>query len=96
MRTFFVYIDGNKSATVLYTGVTNNLNRRMSEHKNKIMSGSFTAKYNVDILLYYETFPTAYDAISAEKKIKGWTRKKKYNLIRSINPKFEDLLQSEE
>lgn len=89
-RHYYVYIATNKRNTVLYTGVTNNLSRRISEHKQKLVPG-FTAKYNVTKLVYYETFFVPEEAIAAEKKIKGWTRQKKVDLIRSINPNFLDL-----
>lgn len=87
---YFIYILTNKNNNVLYTGVTNNLERRISEHKNKLTE-SFTAKYNVNKLIYYEVFGTPMEAISAEKKIKGWTRQKKLDLIKSKNPNFDEL-----
>lgn len=87
--SYFVYILTNKSNT-LYTGVTNNLPRRLREHINKLIPG-FTAKYNLNKLIYIAEFNQIEEAISAEKKIKGWTRKKKMNLIKSINPEFKDL-----
>ena len=87
--TYFVYILTNKSNT-LYVGVTNNLERRVAEHSFKNTS-SFTSKYNIDKLIYYEEFSNINDAISAEKKIKGWNRKKKMELIKTINPNFKDL-----
>ena len=89
-KQYYVYIATNKRNTVLYTGVTNNLVRRMYEHKNKLVEG-FTSKYNINKLFFYEIFPTAIEAIAAEKKIKGWVRKKKINLIKSKNPNFGDL-----
>jgi putative endonuclease len=89
MKTFYVYILTNRSRT-LYVGVTNNLNRRMYEHKNKMIDG-FTKKYNLNILVYYETFEFMNDAIRREKQIKGWLRKKKIELIESVNPKWNDL-----
>ncbi len=88
-RQFYVYILTNKTNNVLYTGVTNNLARRIFEHKNKVNVG-FTSKYNVDKLVYYEVFDSAYEAISREKQIKGWLRIKKILLIKSINPDFHD------
>jgi len=91
-KTFYVYIATNKRNTVLYTGFTNNLENRMWQHKNKIIKG-FTSKYNVEKLVYYETFANPTDAISAEKTIKGWVRKKKINLIRQNNPEFKDLFE---
>ncbi|MBI2055971.1 MAG: GIY-YIG nuclease family protein [Candidatus Sungbacteria bacterium] len=90
MKQYYVYILTNKGNTVLYTGVTNNLQRRISEHKNKITPG-FTAAYNVNKLVYYAVFPMAEEAIVAEKKIKGGSRKKKILLIQEINPEFKDL-----
>ena len=89
MKSYHVYILTNKSAT-LYIGVTNNLKRRIYEHKNKLIKG-FTSEYNLNKLIYYEEFSSINDAIAAEKKIKGWTRKKKMELIKRINPKFRDL-----
>ncbi len=79
----------NKSKT-LYTGVTNNLHRRVYEHKNKIIPG-FTAKYNITKLVYFETFNDINLAIAREKQIKGWIRKKKIELIESVNPEWKDL-----
>lgn len=90
MKKYFVYIATNQVNTVLYTGVTNNLNRRMYEHKQKLIPG-FTSKYNVNKLVFFEEFYTPNEAIAAEKKIKGWTRIKKINLIKSMNPDFNDL-----
>lgn len=75
--------------TVLYTGVTNNLERRMYEHTNKLISG-FTSKYNVNKLVWYEIFSNPREAIAAEKKIKGWRRDKKMELIKNFNPGFSD------
>jgi putative endonuclease len=79
----------NKSKT-LYTGVTNNLERRVYEHKKKIIPG-FTSKYNIDKLVYYEITPDVKIALLREKQIKGWLRSKKIALIESINPKWNDL-----
>ncbi|NWF91245.1 MAG: GIY-YIG nuclease family protein [Ignavibacteriaceae bacterium] len=89
MKDFHVYIMTNKSKT-LYTGMTNNLNRRVYEHKNKLIQG-FTKKYNIDKLVYFELFNNPTDAIRREKQIKGWIRKKKIELIESINPEWKDL-----
>ncbi|MEW6408345.1 MAG: GIY-YIG nuclease family protein [Patescibacteria group bacterium] len=91
-KTYWVYIMTNKSNT-LYTGVTSNLQNRIYEHKNKLVDG-FTKKYNINKLIYCEEFLTPYEAIVAEKKIKGWSRKKKIALIKSKNPKFRDLSQT--
>ncbi len=89
-RQFYVYIMTNNSSTVLYTGITNNITRRVQEHKEGINPG-FTAKYRVSKLVYCETFPTAETAILREKRIKGGSRKKKEELIDSLNPEWRDL-----
>jgi len=86
---YYVYIVTNKSDT-LYIGVTNNLYRRLYEHKKKLIPG-FTKKYNIDKLIYYEVFDDPETAIRREKEIKGWIRKKKINLIKIMNPNFEEL-----
>ena len=80
----------NRNKTVIYTGVTNDLGRRVQEHGNKEGS-SFAKRYNVTMLVYYETFNSIYDAIAAEKKIKSGSRAKKIALIESINPGWKDL-----
>jgi putative endonuclease len=92
MEQYFVYILTNKYNKVLYVGVTNNLIRRVYEHKNKLVSG-FTSKYNVNKLVYYESFPSVFDAIKREKEIKGWKREKKVALINSFNPEWKDLYE---
>jgi putative endonuclease len=89
MKDYFVYIMTNKSKT-LYTGVTNNLVRRVYEHKNKLIEG-FTKKNNINKLVYFELFDNPDDAIKREKQIKGWLRKKKIDLIESMNPEWKDL-----
>ena len=86
---YFVYLMTNVSRT-LYTGVTNNLVRRVYEHKNKIIPG-FTSRYNVTILVYFEESSDVHAAIAREKQIKGWRRAKKSQLIASVNPKWLDL-----
>lgn len=86
---YYTYILTNKSNT-LYVGFTNNLARRLSEHRTR--KNRFTIKYNINKLIYYQEFNQAIDAINTEKKIKGWTRKKKITLIKTINPEFKDLL----
>ena len=88
-RQYYVYIVTNNSKT-LYTGVTNNLTRRIYEHKNKLVEG-FTKKYNLSKLVYYEISEDVRSAIGREKQIKGWLRSKKINLIESINPEWKDL-----
>jgi putative endonuclease len=80
----------NKSNNVLYTGMTNNLIRRVYEHKEKIIDG-FTKKYNCTKLVYYEIFNDPYNAIAREKQIKAGSRKKKIDLINAMNPKWKDL-----
>jgi len=92
MGQYFVYILTNKYNKVLYVGVTNNLIRRVYEHKNKLIIG-FTSKYNINKLVYYESFPSVFDAIKREKEIKGWKREKKFALINSFNPKWKDLYE---
>jgi putative endonuclease len=89
MRTFYVYIMAGKYRT-LYTGMTNDLERRVFEHKHKLTPG-FTSKYNINRLVYIETFSNARDAIRREKQIKGWLRARKVALIISANPAWKDL-----
>ena len=89
MRQYYVYIMSSKSRT-LYTGVTNNLRRRVYEHKHKLAPG-FTAKYNITRLVYYEATSDIRSAITREKQIKGWLRAKKVALVESINPGWQDL-----
>jgi putative endonuclease len=86
---YYVYILTNWSNKVLYTGVTNNLERRIYEHKNKLVSG-FTEKYNVTKLVYFDSSSDVKAAIAREKQIKGWTRQKKIDLIESMNPEWKD------
>jgi len=88
-KTYFVYIMTNRSKT-LYTGVTNNLVRRVREHKTGDGSG-FAAKYKLDRLVYFERFENIHNAIEREKRIKGWRRIKKIALIVSVNPVWRDL-----
>ena len=80
----------NWNNKVLYTGITNNLKRRIYEHKNKLVVG-FTQKYNVNKLVYFDCSSDVASAIAREKEIKGWTRQKKNNLIESVNPEWKDL-----
>jgi putative endonuclease len=88
---YYVYILTNWSNTVLYTGITNSLERRLFEHKNKLIKG-FTERYNINKLVYFESTAQVKAAISREKQIKGWTRHKKNDLIESMNPQWKDLL----
>ncbi|MHC4143543.1 MAG: GIY-YIG nuclease family protein [Planctomycetota bacterium] len=85
MNTYWVYIMTNVGNTALYTGVTNDLCRRVAEHKNK-QGSKFTSKYNVTKLVFYEAFGRIQDAIAAEKTIKAGSRAKKVKLIESANP----------
>jgi len=90
---YYVYILTNWTNKVLYTGVTNDLERRLYEHNNKLVKG-FTEKYNVNKLVYFDSTTDVKAAIAKEKQIKGWTRKKKDDLIESINPQWLDLSES--
>ena len=87
----YFYIMTNAHHTVLYCGATNDLYKRVLEHKNKTFSKSFSARYNVEKLVYFEVFSLVNDAFNREKKIKGGSRKKKIDLIESINPEWKDL-----
>ena len=93
-KIYYVYIMTNSHNTVFYTGVTNDLSRRAEEHVASWESG-FTQKYRIVKVVWYETFSDPVAAIAAEKKIKGWVRKKKIALIKSENPKFTDLIKEE-
>ena len=89
MKQFYVYIMTNHHGT-LYTGMTNDLTRRVYEHRHKLADG-FTSRYNVSKLVYYELAATAESAKTREKQIKGWLRRKKVALIESVNPSWVDL-----
>jgi putative endonuclease len=89
-RQYYVYILTNKSNKVLYVGVTNNLERRIFEHKNKLVEG-FTKKYNLNKLVYYEATNEIDRALEREKQLKNWHRDWKINLINSSNPAWKDL-----
>lgn len=91
MDKYYVYIMSNERYTVLYTGFTNDLERRMQEHKDKVYEKSFTKKYNISMLLYYEEFSSAEEAKNREIQIKRYTREFKRNLINSINSDWRDL-----
>jgi len=88
-KSYFVYILSNTSR-MLYVGVTNNLERRVSEHKHESLDG-FTRQYNLTRLVFYEVYGTPRSAIAREKQIKGWIRSKKVALIKSTNPRWCDL-----
>lgn len=90
MKGAYVYILSNKRNGTLYTGVTSNLVKRIFEHKEKVVSG-FSAKYNLDLLVYYEEWWSIEEAIQREKQLKAGNRKKKLSLIESINPDWKDL-----
>ena len=91
---YYVYILANLTGTVVYTGVTNDVVRRVYEHKRNCDPNSFTAKYAVHKLVYYECTSSRYAAISREKQIKSWTRKRKNDVVESMNPKWLDLYDS--
>ena len=90
---YYVYILTNKYCTVLYTGVTNDLIRRIYEHKNHLDKDSFTSKYNVTKLVYFEETSDISAAIEREKQIKSWNRERKTSLIMSMNPNWRDLYE---
>ena len=91
---YFVYMLANVTGTVVYTGVTNDVVRRVYEHKHNIDPNSFTAKYSVHKLVYYESTTSSYEAITKEKQIKSWNIKRKNELVESMNPKWLDLYES--
>ena len=88
--TYYVYLLTNWNNKVIYLGVTNNLERRLYEHKNKLVKG-FTEKYNVNKLVYFEETQDVTAAIAREKEIKKWRREKKNQLVEQINPNWKDL-----
>ena len=90
-HNYYVYIMANKNNTVLYTGVCNNLPRRVWEHKHKVDQKSFTSRYNISKLVYYEYFSDINAAIFREKQIKAGSRAKKISLIESMNKEWKDL-----
>ena len=89
-KTYYVYILSNKTDTVLYIGVTNNIERRIQEHKSRLISG-FTQTYNCDKLVYLESYSDINQALDREKQLKKWRREKKEWLIRMQNPEFIDM-----
>ncbi|MHC1703447.1 MAG: GIY-YIG nuclease family protein [Tenuifilaceae bacterium] len=91
-RGGYAYILTNKNNTVLYTGVTSDLSKRMFEHINKIHTTSFTSKYNINKLVYFEGFSRIEDAITREKQMKAGSRKKKIECVNKINPQWKDLI----
>ncbi len=92
-KTYAVYILTNYNETTFYIGVTGNLQKRILEHKNKVVEG-FTNKYNVDRLVYYELTEDVEPALNREKQLKRWHRQWKINLIKEMNPEFKDLSES--
>ena len=92
--SFYVYILANVNNRVIYTGVTNDLVRRVYEHKRHLDKNSFTARYNVDKLVYYEETASSRAAIEREKQTKDWSRKKKNKLIENKNPNWQDIYDS--
>ena len=90
MKDYYVYILTTTNDTVLYIGVTNDLRRRVYEHKLKVADG-FTKKYQIHKLVYCENCHEVEDAIAREKQLKNWSRKKKIALIESVNPKWEEI-----
>ena len=93
-RQYFVYIMTNKSKTAIYTGMTNDLYRRVYEHKQKLVEG-YTNKHNINRLVYFEVGDNAESIIAREKQIKSWKRQKKIDLVNTLNPKWEDLYPGE-
>jgi putative endonuclease len=89
-KQYYVYIMTNKNNSILYTGVTNDLKRRVYEHKNKLVEG-FTKKYNIDKLVFYEVYDDINNAIAREKQIKSGSRAKKIKLIEEMNSRWNDL-----
>jgi len=93
-KHFYVYHLTNWNNKVMYVGVTNDLQRRLYEHKNKLVKG-FTEKYNVDKLVYFEETDDVINALAREKEIKKWRREKKNRLVLSVNPQWNDLSEKE-
>jgi len=93
-HNYYIYILTNKNNTVLYTGVSSNIEQRIYQHKTKKDPACFTSKYNVNKLIYFERFDYINAAIKREKQIKGLLRKRKIELINSFNPDWEDLYET--
>jgi len=91
----FIYIMTNKNKTVLYIGVTNNLVRRVYEHKNHLIKNSFSDRYNLEYCIYFEEFPSIEMAIAREKELKKWNRQKKEALINQKNSEWKELVNEE-
>ena len=93
MKSYYVYILASKRNGTLYTGITNDLKRRVYEHKNNLIVG-FTQKYNIHLLVYYERHDDSVTAITREKQIKKWNRQWKINLIEKDNPNWDNLAEN--
>ncbi len=91
MIVYSVYIITNKPQGVIYTGMTNNLRRRINQHKKKVHSSTFSARYNLDKLVYFQHFETKEEALKKERQIKKWNRDWKISLIEEVNPDWRDL-----
>ncbi|HSA07045.1 MAG TPA: GIY-YIG nuclease family protein [Candidatus Gastranaerophilales bacterium] len=89
-KQYYIYMMTNYKETTLYTGVTNSLERRVYEHKNKLLK-SFSSKYNLNKLVYYEIYNDIEQAIIREKQIKSWSRKRKNELVNNLNENWDDL-----
>lgn len=89
---YYIYILTNKTDSVMYIGVTNDLRRRINEHREEMIEG-FTKKYHVHKLVYYEVFENIEKAIQREKQLKRWNREKKNQLVESLNPAYKDLVE---
>jgi putative endonuclease len=90
LKSYYVYMATNKTNSVLYTGVSGALETRVAQHKEKAFNG-FSARYNIKKLVYFEETSDVHAAIAREKQIKGWTRKKKNDLVATVNPGWSDL-----
>ncbi len=93
-KTYYVYIEANKRNRVFYVGITNNIVRRDKEHENKVHKYGYTARYNVNKLVYYEKYHDVNKAIAREKSLKGINRQKKRDIVRAVNPKYDDLSEA--
>ncbi|MCA9380135.1 GIY-YIG nuclease family protein [Candidatus Dojkabacteria bacterium] len=92
MKNYYVYIMTNKPKGTLYIGITNNLIRRVYEHKNDLIENSFTSRYSLHRLVYYEVYSYVWDAIRREKNVKKWKRNWKIRMIEEMNPNWDDLV----
>lgn len=89
---YYIYILTNKTNSVMYIGITNDLQRRIYEHKSEIFDG-FSKRYHASKLVYFEEYSDVNQAIGREKQLKGWSRAKKNDLVRKMNPTLKDLLE---